>query len=167
MSKGDNSPGVSRLAGIIVGAARREGESAVVLDFGEIQGDLSLLTNTCPTPIPVSDYLVCRTVGLPDHEYIDSEETVAENRSHSHKLDEAIGQINDSTGAACSPASSPVNTASSTSKQKPHIHEVDIARPSQRHLSPGDRVLVAWVYNDAVVVDIILQATDVFSEKGE
>lgn len=51
-----------------------------------------------------------------------------------------------------------------TSSQKAHDHGVDIARPSQRCLKAGDRVLVAWVYNDAVVIDIIKSASEIFGE---
>ena len=39
MSKGDNSPGMSHLAGIMVGLARDESNTSLVLDFGIIQAD--------------------------------------------------------------------------------------------------------------------------------
>ena len=35
-----------------------------MLDFGEIQGDYSLKTNTFSIPIPVEDYHVCRQLTL-------------------------------------------------------------------------------------------------------
>lgn len=80
--------GASKLAKAIQRQiARNQNASAeLILDFGEIQIDDSLLTNTFPKPIPNTDYLVCRSV------------------------------------------------------------------------RPGDRVLVAWVQNDAVVVDTVTLA---------
>ena len=60
MSKGDNSPGVSRLASVLRGIADKQIPKELLLDFGVIQGDKSLLTNTYPLPIPRSDYLVER-----------------------------------------------------------------------------------------------------------
>lgn len=41
-----------------------------------------------------------------------------------------------------------------------HDHEIKIPE-KMRSIKPGDRVLVAWVGDDAVVVDIILPATSV------
>lgn len=38
-----------------------------------------------------------------------------------------------------------------------HYHDVYLP-DKMRWIKPGDRVLVAWVQNDAVVVDIILTA---------
>ena len=42
----------------------RNANSSLILDFGEIQGDYSLLTNTYPNPIPKGDYLVCRQLTI-------------------------------------------------------------------------------------------------------
>lgn len=159
MAKGDNSPGVSALAGTFQQLARQEYEAPPMFDFGVIQDDYSLLTNTYPVSIPPSDYLVCRCAALPNEEVINSYETIAVNKSHMHDITDAIGSILDSLGSPCSPQQSPVKTKGSASKQDPHYHETDIARPTQRHLNPGDRVLVAWVGNDAVVIDIIYTAS--------
>lgn len=40
----------------------------------------------------------------------------------------------------------------------PHVHDVLIPE-KMRKLLPGDRVLVAWVQNDAVVIDLVLPAS--------
>ena len=42
----------------------------------------------------------------------------------------------------------------------PHVHDVLIPE-KMRWIQPGDHVLVAWVGNDPVVIDIILPATEV------
>ena len=60
MSKGDNSPGASKFAGAIRKIMDRNTNNALVLDFGVIQSDGSLLTDEYPISIPKSDYLVCR-----------------------------------------------------------------------------------------------------------
>lgn len=174
MSKGDNSPGMSKLAGVIVGMARNEQDTSLVLDFGEIQGDGSLLTNTYPIPIPASDYLVCRGCALPNSEVIRSNSTTAKNNSHRHKFEDAL-ILEGITDAQSSPESHShkvevpmldIVTEYTASTQQSHGHGVDIARPSQRRLKAGDRVLVAWVYNDAVVIDIIKSASEIFGGDG-
>lgn len=116
MSRGQNSPGLSRLAGVLTGIAR-ENTGDVMLDFGVIQNDRSLLTNSYPISIPKSDYLVCR------HLKANSEST----------------------------------SSASVGDHGSHRHSVSTARA----LSVGDRVLVAWVGNDAVVIDVILTAASV------
>ena len=83
----DGHPGTSKLARVLSQRMKRENESPQVLDFGEIQANGSLITNTFPVPLPKGEYSVCWHVG---------------------------GSI-----------------------------------------KAGDRVLVAWVQNEAVVVDII------------
>lgn len=116
MSKGNNSPGASRLAG----AFKRltpDNHNAFEPDFGSIQGDGSLLTNTYPIAIPASDYLVCASL---------------KKRK--------------------------VNTdSSSVGDHGSHRHEVTLGSG----LEAGDRVLVVWVANDPVVVDVILPAESV------
>lgn len=88
--------GINHLARTLQSRMERNqnARSTLMLDFGSIQPDYSLLTNTYPIPIPKRDYMVCRQLTL--------------------------GSVN---------------------------------------LLPGDRVLVAWVQNDAIVVDLVLPAT--------
>lgn len=112
MSKGDNSPGLSRLAGMFRRMANDQIPNDLILDFGVIQEDKSLLTNTAGVSIPKSDYLVCRHL-----------------------------------------KSRNVNTGSADG----HRHSVE----TREVLEVGDRVLVGWINEDAVVIDIILDADDV------
>ena len=91
MSKGDNSPGLSRFAALMRVLAQGQIPTDLMLDFGEIQKNGSLLTNTSGVAIPKDGYLICRKADV----------------------------------------------------------------------SKGDRVLVAWVGNDAVVIDRIKNASSV------
>lgn len=88
----DGHPGTVRLASVLSQRMKRENESPLVLDFGEIQANHSLVTNTFPVPVPKGEYSVCRHV---------------------------------------------TDTYS---------------------LNPGDRVLAAWVQNEAIVIDIIVSS---------
>ena len=88
MSKGDNTPGVSRLAAAFQRLSEKGNNGEPVIDFGGIEPNGSLLTNSFPVPIPKSDYQTCKG----------------------------------------------------------------------RTLKPGDRVLVAWVGTDAIVIDVIVPA---------
>ena len=56
------SEGCNRLARILEDRIKDYDDKPPILDFGEIQGDLSLVTNYFPVPIPQSDYIVCRSV---------------------------------------------------------------------------------------------------------
>ena len=111
MSKGNNSPGISRLAGLFNGMAKEASNGERIIDLGTIQSDKSLITDTFKATIPKSDYLV-------------------------------LSQLK--------------KTKIKTSKTDGHTHDVE----PQEELKPGDRVLVAWVSNDAVIIGKILTAAD-------
>lgn len=64
MSKGDNTPGISRLAGVIREIASGEVPRDLILDFGEIRPDGSLLTNTLTVAIPKGDYMALRGLNV-------------------------------------------------------------------------------------------------------
>ena len=115
----DGHPGTSKLATVLSQRMKRENESPLVLDFGEIQANYSLITNTFPVPIPKGDYSVCRHVGSLSF-------TISEGGHAGHE-----GQTQ-------------------TYHTGEHAHTV---KPPS--IKPEDRVLVAWVQNEAVVVDII------------
>ena len=55
-----NNEGVNMLARVMQERMQKISYTPEPLEFGEIQGDYSLLTNKFPIPIPKSDYLVCR-----------------------------------------------------------------------------------------------------------
>ncbi len=98
----DGHPGTARLATVLSQRMKRENESPLMLDFGEIQGNYSLVTNTFPVSIPKGDYSICRAIN---------------------------GYV----------------LATLESGQ-------EVSTPK---LKPGDRVLIAWVQSEAVVIDII------------
>ena len=54
--------GFQHLGSVIRQEVQNGIKSPLVLDFGVIQEDYSLLTNTYPIPIPIEDYSICRGV---------------------------------------------------------------------------------------------------------
>ena len=46
----DGHPGTSKLAKVLSQRMKKENESPLILDFGEIQANYSLVTNTIPVP---------------------------------------------------------------------------------------------------------------------
>lgn len=117
-------PGTSKLAMVLSKRMKKETESPLVLDFGEILINYSLLTNTFPIPIPKGDYSVCRSI----NGYV---LWTSETSWIGHKKDDK-------------------HIHSNPSKVEEHSHDMPLPK-----LKPGDRVLVAWVQNEAVVVDVI------------
>jgi hypothetical protein len=62
MKPSSGNPGINKLARVMQQRMQEVNKSPLLLDFGVIQDDYSLLTNTFPIPIPKTDYLVCRDV---------------------------------------------------------------------------------------------------------
>lgn len=112
----ESNPGTNKLANVLTGRMRKENESPLVLDFGEIQKDESLVTNTFPKPVPKGDYSILRQLTLGG---TGEELTITRNDASDH------------------------------------IHSVVIPE-KMRRVAAGDRVLVAWVQNEAVVVDLVM-----------
>lgn len=145
----NGNPGINKLGQVLQERMKACGASPLLLDFGTIQGDLSLLTNTYPIPIPKTDYTVCRQL------------TLGATGAH---LTFTIGAGNpkDGTHTHGSSGSHGGHTGGdgthTHTNEAPHVHDVLIPE-KMRKLKSGDRVLVAWVQNEAVVVDIILPAT--------
>lgn len=110
----EGNPGINKLANTLSQRMKKENESPLILDFGEIQPNGSLVTNTFPVPIPKGDYSVLRQLTLGD------------------------------TGTLLT----------TTDKDGSHSHSV-LVPEKMRSVGPGDRVLVAWVQNEAVVIDIV------------
>ena len=100
----DNHAGANKLARTLSNRMKNESKSSLVLDFGSINSDYSLTTNTFPVKIPKKDYTVCR-----------------------HISGMSLGTSGGSHGG----------------------HEY----------GAGDRVLVAWIQSEAVVVDVIVSAS--------
>lgn len=109
----DKNTGMNRLANVISKRIKKEGESPLILDFGEIQANGSLITNTFPVPIPKGEYSILRSLTL-------------------GKTGEYL----------------------TCTDEKPPLHLVIIPE-NMRSVKNGDRVLVAWVQNEAVVIDIV------------
>ena len=122
--------GMNKLARVLHGRIQgeREAHSSLVLDFGEIQKDYSLLTNTYPIPIPKADYLVLEDLTL--GETGTKLTTTTQNGAHTHGN-------NGSHGGHVGGDGSHEHESSGTHSHTVHIPE------KLRWLKPGDRVLVA------------------------
>lgn len=126
MSKQGN-PGINQLACVLQGHLMSivgEGAKDLVADFGVINADYSLTTNTFPRPIPRPEYNVCRSVTY--------NPAIPLTLTY---CDGAHGHPDAGYGGA-------------------HVHQVLL--PEKMYwIRPGDRVLVLWVQNEAVIVDIV------------
>lgn len=148
-----NDIGINNLGIVLKNQITKECESPLILDFGEIQDDYSLKTNTFPIPIPVSDYLVCRSLTIGKKGGIIA---VSDKYNHSHVVN---------TGEHEHLFNCPT-AGSVTIEGGEHEHNVSVDEHNHQvfisskmcTVKPYDRVLVAWVGNDAVVIDIIFKA---------
>ncbi|MEH2960066.1 hypothetical protein [Candidatus Merdisoma sp. JLR.KK006] len=124
----EGNEGSNKLANVLRDRMQKESESPLVLDFGGIQADGSLVTNTFPVPIPKGDYSILRQLTL--------------------------GKAGDILTA----------TSGDDGEHGGHtggngVHSHDILLPEKmRSVASGDRVLVAWVNNEAVVIDIVTRS---------
>ena len=118
----DENAGTNRLANVLTDRMKRESESPLYLDFGEIQANGSLITNTFPVAVPKGQYSVCRHVGGLTFEISGGVHEGHEEQTTDH------------------------NTGSHTHTVKPPA------------VKSGDRVLVAWVQSEAVVIDVIVSS---------
>lgn len=145
MNPSSGNPGLNKLAKTLQKRMKETNESPLVLDFGVIQQDYSLITNTYPMPIPKSDYLVCRDAT--HNPNIPLTKTYQDQGQHPHGSSGSHGGHSSGNGSHSHPDT-----------EGTHVH--DVVLPETMHwLKPGDRVLVAWVQNDAVVIDVVLPAT--------
>lgn len=118
----DENAGTNRLANVLTDRMKRESESPLYLDFGEIQANGSLITNTFSVAVPKGQYSVCRHVGGLTFEISGGGHEGHEEQTTVH------------------------NTGSHTHTVKPPA------------VKSGDRVLVAWVQSEAVVIDVIVSS---------
>jgi hypothetical protein len=124
----------------------------LILDFGTINDDYSLKTNTFGIPIPATDYLICRGISKAVSASITIDSATAGTHAHSY-----------STTSGTTSAGGDLHSHSvsgTTESAGGHIHSLTIP-DAETKLKPGDRVLVAWVGADAVIIDVILPATEV------
>lgn len=126
----DGNEGTNKLANVLKSRMQEESTSPMVLDFGGIQADGSLLTNTFPVPIPKGDYSVLRQLTL-------GAVGVTLTTTSGKGNDGEHGGHMEGTGA--------------------HTHEI-LLPERMRSVGPGDRVLVAWVNSEAVVLDVVMRS---------
>lgn len=130
---GSSNLGLNKLAQVMQERMDRNQQAnngALVLDFGTIQADMSLKTNTFAVPIPQADYHVCRQLTLgPTGSFLTETKTQGQHGGH-------------------------------ISGDGSHDHDIKVPE-KMRSIKPGDRVLVAWVQSEAVVIDIVLRGTAV------
>lgn len=125
------SDGMDALAGVLQTRMHEISERPDILDYGEIQGDMSLKLNKFPLSIPQTDYMVCRQLTLgPTDTYLTKTEV---DGAHSHPV--------------CSTSGA-------------HRH-VTLIPEKMRHIQPGDRVLAVWIDDEPCVIDLVLPATEV------
>ena len=172
---GESNLGLNKLAQVMQARMNRNQDAnngALILDFGTIQPDMSLKTNTFAIPIPQTDYHVCRQLTLgPTHNILAKTQDIGmpHSGSHIHNTHSLTcsshgGSVTGTTGEATSAAPDPPipseRTAGGDSHDGEHQHHVLIPE-KMRQIKPGDRVLVAWVQSEAVIVDIVLPGTAV------
>ena len=152
--------GINKLAAVFQNRMHGMVDKPEVHDFGVIQGDMSLLTNRFPRPIPQTDYMVCRQLTLgPTHNILAKTQDIGMPHSGTH-LHKVNGPVGIETGPAPDPPIPSARTAGGDAHDGEHQHHVLIPE-KMRQIKPGDRVLVCWVGDDACVVDIVLHATEV------
>lgn len=145
MNPSSGNPGINKLGQVLQQRMKETNASPLVLDFGVIQQDYSLMTNTYPIPIPKADYLVCRDVT--HNPSVSLTQTKLGQGQHPHGSSGSHGGHGSGNGTHDHPDT-----------EGAHVHDV-VVPETMRWLKPGDRVLVAWVQNDAVVIDVVLPAT--------
>lgn len=154
--------GMNHLARVLHGRIQgnREAYSDFILDFGLIKSDYSLLTNTYPIPIPKSDYLVLRQLTLGNTGDIITQTT--KNGEHSHDEQGIHSHEGGTHGGHDSGNGEHAHSGGDHGHGSAGTHGHNVLIPEKmRWLKPGDRVLVAWVQHDAIVLDIILPATEI------
>ena len=129
------NPGINSLTNVFSGMIKAQTDTPPVLDFGIINADYSLTTNSFRQPIPKDEYSVCRSVTY--NPKVPLTETYDDGE---HKHPEA------------------------TSPNSSHVHKVKLPE-KMTWLQAGDEVLVAWVNHEAVVIDIIYNAATIGDEE--
>lgn len=141
------SSNIQRLGETLSGRMSKTARAAVptTLELGIINGNLSLTVDSIGTPIPQADYMVALHLTHKNY-YSYNELNSSRNAPHHH----AGGDHGGHDGG----------NGSHTHDDGLHDHRV----PSVfRRLKAGDRVLVAWIGHQPVVVDIVV-AGDTITE---
>lgn len=166
-----NQNGINNLGIVLKNEMNKVCGKPFVLDFGVILEDYSLKTNTFPIPIPVGDYSVCRSVSwnpakpmtmtwwADEAPYVEGWED--EDWSDKGWHGRQDGDLHNPTKESVSHGHGPKGESEISCGK--HYHDVYLP-DKMRRLKPGDRVLVAWAGADAVVIDIIMDAKEVFED---
>jgi len=182
------SEGINRLARVLDSRIKEHNDVPPVLDFGTIQEDMSLVTNKFPLPIPYTDYTICRSVcydpTIPmsmtwwrDEGWNSQSEPVDWQDQHwttngqpeAHK--DRWGELMSESGETMwkEKHTKPDESSHMHNSKGEHDHDEDpngmhyhsVYLPRKMYrIQPGDRVLVAWVGDDACVIDIVMAATE-------
>lgn len=130
---------MQRLGDVLATRMKKTSAAAVptTIELGTINGNLSLTTDSLPTPIPKGDYMI--NLMLAGNSYRTSSETHSHSGgSHSHS-----GSDHSHSGG------------SHSHDGGAHSHELPSAF---RSLKAGDRVLVAWCGYEPVVIAIVVSS---------
>lgn len=147
--------GINKLGRVFQKQINRTVESPLIIDFGLIQEDYSLKTNTFPIPIPVTDYQVCRYLTLgKEGAVLGSTQENQGSHSHAHSND----------GSHSGHLSGDGSHSHASHGGGDHIHDA-LVSSKMCSIKPGDRVIVAWVQNDAVVLGILAEAKEVTEDE--
>lgn len=165
-----NMDGVNKLGRLFQEQMNKTADKPLVLDFGVIQEDYSLLTNTFPLPIPVDDYVVCRCVTYNPSKPLtmtwwagESPTVKGWEKEDWSKKGWQGGDLDKHEPPDTIPSHGHGPKGESDVDCGIHYHDIYVP-DKMRWLKPNDRVLVAWVQNDAVIIDIILAAKGVFAD---
>lgn len=120
---GESNLGLNKLAQVMQARMDRNQDAnngALILDFGTIQPDMSLKTNTFAIPIPQTDYHVCRQLTLgPTHNILAKTQDIGKPHSGSHihnthslTCSSHGGSVTGTTGEATSAAPDPLSRPS-------------------------------------------------------
>ena len=124
--------GANQLTNTLTHMMKGIAEQPPQVDFGIINSDYSITLNSFPKPVPKDEYSVCR------HLLYDPEVPLTTTYSNDDRED----------GEHDHPDASPPGG---------HTHLVKLP-PKMRWLQPGDKVLVAVVQNEFIVIDIVYDA---------
>ena len=161
-----NKNGINNLAIVLKNEMNKVCDKPLILDFGVIQADYSLKTNTFPVAIPVTDYCLCRSVSYNPAKPMTMTWWAGEapyvkgweNQDWSDK-----GWQGGTEDLHNPPKEETSHGHGSKGESKidcgKHYHDVYLP-DKMRWIKPNDRVLVAWVGVDAVVIDIIMDAEE-------
>lgn len=138
------SGNIQKLGNVLSDRMKRTASSAVptTLELGVINANLSLTTDSLKTPIPKGDYMV--SLALTHKNYYTYNELNSSAKAPHHHEGGTHEQFQ--------------GTGYHSHDDGLHDHRV----PSVfRQLEPKDRVLVAWIGNEPVVVDIVVSSNTI------